>query len=64
MELHPGESIEYELAANLRKGIEYVGGTLMITNQRFLFHPHGFNIKKMMLNSTSKKSQKSTYLKH
>lgn len=46
MELYPGESIKYELAANLRKGIEYVRGTLTITNKRFLFHPHGFNIQK------------------
>ena len=46
MKLYTGESIEYELAANLRKGIEYVGGKLTITNERFLFEPHGLNIQR------------------
>lgn len=46
MQLSPEEHIQYKLSANLRKGIEFVGGVLMITNERFRFEPHSVNIQK------------------
>lgn len=46
MELHDGETVEYKLSANLRKGIEYVGGVLTITNERFIFVPHSFTLQR------------------
>lgn len=46
MELHDGETVKYKLSANLRNGIEFVGGVLTITDQRFLFSSHTINIQK------------------
>ena len=43
---HEDEKIQYEIAANLRKNIEFVGGTLIITDRRFIFEPHTMNIQK------------------
>lgn len=46
MDLQPDEKVEYKLSANLRKGIEFVGGVLTITDQRFCFEPHPVNIQR------------------
>src|SRR5947208_3077670 len=40
-----GEQIMAEAPANLMRGIEAVGGRLMITDQRLLFQPHSINIQ-------------------
>lgn len=45
MLLKEGEKIEYEVAANLKKSLEFVGGLLTITNKRFIFEPHQVNIQ-------------------
>lgn len=45
MLLHEGEEIQFEIGANLRRGIEYVGGLLTITNKRLFFKPHAVNIQ-------------------
>lgn len=46
MLLEEGENIEYEIGANLKKSLEFVGGLLTITNKRFVFKPHHVNIQK------------------
>jgi hypothetical protein len=43
----PVEEILADVAANLFRGIEAVGGRLKITNRRILFEPHFFNVQKM-----------------
>jgi hypothetical protein len=39
------EQIITEVPANLVRGVEAVGGRLMITNRRLLFQPHKINIQ-------------------
>lgn len=39
------EQIKFDLKANMKKGMEYVGGTLKITNEYLYFYPHSFNIQ-------------------
>lgn len=46
MLLEEGEEIRYEISANLKKSIEFVGGLLTITNKRFIFEPHHVNLQK------------------
>lgn len=46
MLLKEGEKIEYEVSANLKKSLEFVGGLLTITNKRFVFEPHHANIQR------------------
>jgi len=41
------EEILADVAANLFRGIEGVGGRLKITNRRILFEPHFFNLQKI-----------------
>lgn len=43
--LHESESILREGTANLRRGIESVGGKLCLTNQRLIFESHRLNIQ-------------------
>ncbi|MGG1203711.1 GRAM domain-containing protein [Brevibacillus formosus] len=46
MELRGNESIVQEnIAANLFRGMEGVGGRLMITSERLYFQPHSLNIQ-------------------
>ncbi|MED1781508.1 GRAM domain-containing protein [Brevibacillus fortis] len=46
MQLRPNESIVKEnIAANLFRGMEGVGGRLTITSERFYFQPHSLNIQ-------------------
>lgn len=45
-ELKEGEELLADVAANLFRGIESVGGRMKITNQRVLFEPHTVNIQK------------------
>lgn len=40
------EAIVADVAANLFRGIEGVGGRLKITNRRVLFEPHAINIQR------------------
>src|SRR5690625_2823015 len=43
----PGEGeLQFDIPANLRRGFEYVGGNLKITNRELYFKPHSFNIQK------------------
>ena len=42
----PGEQIIAEAPANLMRGVEAVGGRLMISNRRLLFQPHSINIQR------------------
>lgn len=46
MLLSEKENVEYEIGANLKKSLEFVGGLLTITNKRFVFEPHHVNIQK------------------
>jgi hypothetical protein len=41
------EEILADVAANLFRGIEAVGGRLKITSRRVVFEPHAFNLQKM-----------------
>ena len=43
------ESILADVAANLWRGIEAVGGRLLITNKRIKFTPHNFNLQSIPL---------------
>lgn len=50
MELVPNESIVKEnIAANLFRGLEGVGGNLTITSERLYFQPHSLNIQSQPL---------------
>lgn len=40
MELQPGEELHIDQAANLKRGFEYVGGKLYVTNKRLYFKAH------------------------
>lgn len=46
-ELREGEELLADIAANLFRGIEAVGGRMKITNQRILFEAHAINLQKM-----------------
>ena len=50
MELKQNEQIKYDIGANLKRGIESVGGKLKISNERIYFKPHAINIQKKELN--------------
>ena len=43
------ETILADVAANLRRGIEGVGGRLLITSKRIKFTPHAFNFQSIPL---------------
>lgn len=45
MQLMKNEQIYFEVAANLFRGAEAVGGKLTITDRRMLFHSHAFNLQ-------------------
>ena len=45
----PGEDAVKEGGANLQRGIEAVGGTLTLTDQRLIFEPHDVNVQKQPL---------------
>jgi len=46
MQLNSTEHIVKErVPANLFRGIEAVGGRIIITNERIIFNPHSFNIQ-------------------
>jgi len=44
--MEPREEVQLDLKANLKRGIEYVGGKLQITNEAMYFTPHSFNVQK------------------
>jgi len=46
MKVNVYETIIYEVPANLKRSAEYVGGKLIITNERICFEPHSFNIQR------------------
>lgn len=43
------EEIQFDLAANLKRGVEYVGGNLKVTDKKMHFTPHSFNVQKKPL---------------
>jgi hypothetical protein len=43
--LQPNETLIREGAANLKKGIESVGGKLFLTDQRLVFESHALNVQ-------------------
>lgn len=45
IDLRPGETILKEGPANLKRGLEVVGGRLWLTSQRLAFKSHAFNIQ-------------------
>ncbi|MEN3185039.1 MAG: GRAM domain-containing protein [Atribacterota bacterium] len=47
--LKPGEQVLADVAANLFRGIEAVGGRMKITNQRIVFEPHALNVQRAVL---------------
>ncbi|GGK09363.1 hypothetical protein GCM10007063_34790 [Lentibacillus kapialis] len=49
MELKSSEHIQYDIGANLKRGLESVGGKLKVTNDRLYFKPHTINIQKKEL---------------
>jgi hypothetical protein len=44
-ELKENETILEDVAANLYRGIEGVGGRMKITDRRVIFEPHAFNLQ-------------------
>jgi hypothetical protein len=46
-ELREGEQILADVGANLFRGIEGVGGRLLVTNRRLLFRAHAINLQTM-----------------
>lgn len=44
-DLYENEMIEYQVQANLLKGIERVGGMLFLTNEKMIFKSHKFNFQ-------------------
>ena len=49
-ELLEGEVIRHEGQANLFRGIEAVGGKLVLTNKRLVFKPHKVNLQRGQVN--------------
>lgn len=49
MELKSNEQIQYDIGANLKRGLEGVGGKLKVTNEKLYFKPHAINIQKKEL---------------
>jgi hypothetical protein len=47
VEVNQSEEILADVAANLFRGIEAVGGRLKITNRRVLFESHAMNLQKI-----------------
>lgn len=45
VELEENEQLQHEGAANLFKGVESVGGKLVLTNRRLIFKSHRFNFQ-------------------
>lgn len=43
--LTEGETVKYEGGANLFRGVEGVGGKLVLTDQRLIFKSHKFNLQ-------------------
>lgn len=43
------EQIQFDISANLKRNLGYVGGNLKITNEKLYFKPHHFNIQKKEL---------------
>lgn len=43
------EEIQFELAVDLRKSIDYVNGILFITDQRFIFEPKNMHFRRDIL---------------
>lgn len=48
MQLYPNEEILADVAANMFRGIESVGGRMKITDKRIIFEPHAVNLQKMV----------------
>ncbi|WP_217589252.1 GRAM domain-containing protein [Lentibacillus saliphilus] len=46
MEWNKGEQEHLKTGANLKRGLEMVGGRLYVTNERLYFKPHSINIQK------------------
>lgn len=44
-ELRTNEELVGEVSANLKRGIEFAGGRLTITNQRLIFRAHVLNVQ-------------------
>jgi hypothetical protein len=65
MDLCYGEKLYFDVAANLFRGLEGVGGKLKITNKRIYFQPHALNIQTSLLElyfeQISKAQPRSTY---
>lgn len=51
-ELNDGEKLIADKAANAKKGFEYVGGRLAVTNERIVHVPHKMNIQSGMISIT------------
>lgn len=49
MQLNDNEQVKFEQKANLKRGLESVGGKLKVTNERLYFKPHGLNAQKKEL---------------
>ena len=49
IKLKKNERILGDVASNLFRGLEGVGGRLKITNQRLIFEPHALNIQREIL---------------
>ena len=47
IDMSSSEQIVRDVAASMRRGIETVGGRLLITNKRLLFQAHALNIQKL-----------------
>jgi len=47
MQLDPNEQILADVAANMWRGIEAVGGRMKITNRRVIFESHAINLQKI-----------------
>jgi len=48
MQLDPNEQILADVAANMWRGIEAVGGRMKITNRRVIFESHAINLQKIL----------------
>ncbi|WP_373894319.1 GRAM domain-containing protein [Virgibacillus natechei] len=46
MELTKGEQIKWDIGANLKGRLEYIGGKLKITDKNLYFKSHSLNIQK------------------
>ena len=49
IKFHDNEEIQHEIPVDLRQNIDYISGTLFITDQRFIFEPRHMHFRREIM---------------